>query len=187
MAFPGGLLRAQESMRGDLAAPDCLRKAPESEFDKAFREEAYGSGDGNLVASLAPREESPRASGLASPRHGAGDASVWNDDERSADLPAAGASRDSTSGDPLDYTRWGCGRVSRPDQPLAPLIINEALKRMKRSSLFPGDPTQAAGAPDATGPARIAFEGQLFPSDASAAWDGWSDADSNDDRAEELA
>jgi hypothetical protein len=187
MAFPGGLLRVQESMRGDLAAPDSLRKAPESEFDKAFREEAYGSADGNLVESAAPLEDSSRASGLASPRHGAGDASVWNDDERSADLPASGVSRASTSGDPLDYTRWGCGRVSRPDQPLAPLIINEALKRIKRSSLFPGDPTRAVGAPDAIGPARVAFDGQLFPSDAAAAWDGWSDADSSDERAEEFA
>jgi hypothetical protein len=152
-------------MRGDMASR--WAGLVTSEFERDFGED-FRSSD----------ENAERGNGSTSRAVANVDAEVreWDDDERSA----GGADWISIAGEPgpsVICYNWGHARGDpRPRQPLAPLLISEALKRLKYSPVdgrrFAGD--QGAAFDAAGGPFGSA-------ADAIALWDGWSSADSDDE------
>lgn len=185
MAFQGGLLRKQLAMMGDMAS-----SRPASDFETAFEGQMFGAegasdptasaGDSNAPTASAPTANAPTAS--------AGDASAptasarrpWDDDERSPDTldgldmlaSPSGSLRPSFAGYFPDYR----GSDPRPPQPLAPLLICEALKRRRY---------YAADAEETDRPLGREELAARFPAEPpSASWECWSSAGSEADGAE---
>lgn len=180
MAFQCGLLRIQVAMTGDMAAP---RSA--SEFETAFEELIRGTGDSDegIPEVNSTRRGEPR--GIRFTEGGA--LSPWDDDERSLntlDLPVS--QEKSRAPGVLDgpAIEYGTGTLfsdyrrsdPRPPQPLEPLLINEAVKRL-RYYASEAEADRRKPTEDDTGLVRS--------EEPSAPWDTWSSAGSDADAADE--